>query len=76
MIFLGNKHFRRWGDREAPCLGCMDRCIGCHGKEPNGLYICERYGEFIREAEDKKRERKDFLDKEDAVSDVRRRNWR
>lgn len=67
------KNFRKWGERDAPCLGCKDRCIGCHGKEQNGLYKCERYGAYVRQMDADKQERKEWVDMDDAIADVHRR---
>lgn len=29
---------------KTPCLRCPDRCIGCHGQDAIGRYICSKYG--------------------------------
>lgn len=68
--------FRRWGESDAPCRGCPDRCVGCHGQEANGLYKCERYGAFVAALTLQKRQRKDWIDADDALSDVRRKRRR
>lgn len=65
--------FRKWGERDAPCRGCADRCVGCHGQEPNGQYKCSRYGEFVQVMDAEKKERKDWVDMDDAVADVHRK---
>ena len=33
--------------KDAPCLGCERRHIGCHDKDAEGNYICQSYGEFV-----------------------------
>lgn len=28
-----------------PCLDCEMRCVGCHGKNPDGTWRCKAWGE-------------------------------
>ena len=77
---MGNEQFRRWGERNAPCCGCQDRCIGCHGQDANGLYKCERYGEFKAQQEVERQARREYIKQTDEVFEViksgrRRGKW-
>lgn len=27
----------------SPCYQCPERCVGCHGKNPDGTWRCGRY---------------------------------
>lgn len=72
------KTFRCWGEKTAPCRGCTERVAepNCHGRNEDGSFRCERYGAFVDENERAKKQRKDWVDADDALSDVRRRKWR
>lgn len=63
-------HFRRWGEKMAPCKDCPDRCVGCHGQDANGLYKCERYGAFKTQQDAEYAARKEFLRQNDEVAEV------
>lgn len=69
---MKQRNFRKWGERDAPCLGCADRRVGCHGQKDDGSYRCEKYGAFTQQMNAEKQERKEWVDMDDAVADVRR----
>ena len=69
---MSDVKLRLWGEGKAPCHGCVDRCIGCHGQEPNGLYKCERYGEFKKQAEAERAARDKIISDNDAMHAVKR----
>lgn len=71
-----NKQFRRWGEGDAPCRGCTERTIGCHGQDVNGLFKCSRYGEFVAQNEEQKRLRQKEVDAQDMLIDVKRKKTR
>ena len=64
------QQFRRWGDNNAPCQGCQDRCIGCHGQDANGLYKCERYGQFKAQHDEELATRREYVRTHDDVDAV------
>ena len=44
------------------CRGCPDRRVGCHGKDPEGDYLCRRWEQWQAEMEARKEAcRKDRL---------------
>lgn len=49
----------------APCLGCPDREIGCHGN-------CEKYISFTEENEREKERRQTYLHNEAVCNNFRR----
>ena len=61
---------RKWGERNAPCKGCVDRFVGCHSG-------CERYAAF-KEQNDKERNiRTEYIKQNDMLADIRRKRvWR
>ena len=73
---MGKLQFRKWGERDTPCLGCPDRCIGCHGQDANGLYKCERYGEFKALNEVEYQARKEYIRQSDEIDEVLRKRKR
>ena len=73
---MPDKVFRRWGERDAPCRDCPDRTIGCHGQDANGLYKCERYGEFVTQNEAEKQLRRKECDVVDMLADCKRKKPR
>lgn len=60
-------------DVTAPCRGCPDRIIGCHGQDANGLYKCERYGIFKAHADAERERRREFLRENDKLADIHKR---
>lgn len=70
--------FRRWGEKMAPCKGCKERVAdpNCHGQNEDGSYRCQRYAVFVAENERAKKQRKDWMDADDALADVRRKKGR
>ena len=30
-------------ERNRPCNGCEERCVGCHGRNPDGTWRCSRW---------------------------------
>lgn len=69
---MKQRHFRKWGERDAPCFNCNERTQYCHGKNEDGSFRCERYGAFTQQMAAEKQERKDWVDMDDAIADVRR----
>ena len=67
---------RRWGERTAPCKGCQDRCIGCHGQDENGLFKCTRYAEFKAQNDKEREARREYLQQNDVLSDLHRKRLR
>lgn len=65
-----DKQFRKWGEAVAPCKGCSDRCIGCHGQDANGLYKCERYGEFKAQNDAQLEVRRELIRQNDEIGEV------
>lgn len=33
------------GQELHPCNGCETRCVGCHGRGPDGAWRCSRWGD-------------------------------
>ena len=69
---MREQQFRKWGEGNAPCQGCQDRCVGCHGQDANGLYKCERYGEFKKQNDAEYQARKEYIRQADEVAEVLR----
>ena len=65
-----DKQFRKWGEAIAPCKGCPDRIIGCHGQDANGLYKCERYGEFKAQNDAELSARREFIRQNDEIAEL------
>ena len=57
---------RKWGERNAPCKGCADRVVGCHGK-------CDRYAAFKAQNDKERDQRREFLQQNDVLSDLHRK---
>lgn len=51
---------------EAPCLGCPDREVGCHGK-------CEKYQQFYEECEKIREERKKIAEQNQVQREIEHR---
>ena len=32
------------GQAQSPCIGCRMRCVGCHGRGPDGAWRCAAWG--------------------------------
>lgn len=64
------QQFRKWGEGNAPCQDCQDRCIGCYGQDANGLYKCERYAAFKAQRDQELSVRREFIRQSDEVEAV------
>lgn len=67
---MKNEQYRRWGEGNAPCCGCTERTVGCHGQDANGLYKCERYGEFKSQNDAQLEARREFIRQNDEIGEV------
>lgn len=40
--------------KDKPCFKCEERYIGCHGKNEDGTWKCERYGRSVERQHEEK----------------------
>lgn len=43
------------GQEQRPCNGCEERCVGCHGRNPDGNWRCSRWGAVQDALEEERR---------------------
>lgn len=57
-----------------PCKDCSERFIGCHGQE-NGRHRCEKYGDYCRYIQQKRKESKSGWDEANRYKYETAQNW-
>lgn len=66
---MPNEQYRRWGEGNAPCCGCTERTVGCHGS-------CECYQQFAAQRQSEREARSKYLKETDALVDIYRQGRR
>lgn len=48
---------------KAPCKDCPDRTVYCHGRNKDGSWVCEAWGEYQVYSEQRKKEKAERMAK-------------
>lgn len=70
---------KKWGEKNAPCVGCTLRSVSCHGdcpKDKSPEYDYYGYAAFKAQNDKEREARREYLQQNDVLSEIHRKRCR